>query len=67
MLLNAGTVELYGKIENQSEGTIKTVLRAIQIMDKNNIDLPNIDILQKFPISENGGWGRKFRKIDIFS
>lgn len=62
-----GTIELYGTVENESEKTIQVVIRAIEIMKENNITLPNIELLQKFTITENGGWGREFIREEIFA
>jgi hypothetical protein len=62
-----GTIELYSTIENDSEKTIQVVLRAIEILKENHINLPNIELLQKYSISENSGWGIKFNRDDIFN
>lgn len=62
-----GTIELYGAIENNSDKTILSVLKCIEIMIENDIELPNIELLKKYSISENQGWGRTFTKADIFN
>lgn len=62
-----GTIELYGAIENDSDKTILSVLKCIEIMIENDIELPNIELLKKYSISENQGWGRTFTKADIFN
>jgi hypothetical protein len=62
-----GTVDLYGAIENDSEKTILSVLKCIEIMKENDIELPNIELLKKYNVSENDGWGNQFTKGDIFN
>lgn len=62
-----GTVDLYGAIENNSENTILPVLKCIDMLKEKNIELPNIEFLKKYNISENGGWGNPFTKEDIFN
>jgi len=67
LAFECGTIELYGAIENKSERTIELVLKAIETMKQNDIVLPNIDLLKKFTITENSGWGRQFTREDIFN
>lgn len=67
LAFECGTIDLYGGIENNSEKTIQSVLHCIEIMNKNNIELPNIDLLKKYSISENHGWGKTFTKEEIFN
>ncbi len=62
-----GTIELYGMIDSQSEKTIQIVLKTIQIMEQNSIPLPDMNLFEKFPITENNGWGRAFTREDIFN
>ncbi|QYS89467.1 hypothetical protein [Flavobacterium davisii] len=67
LAFECGTIDLYGEIENNSDKTMQSVLRCIEIMYNNNIELPNIDLLKKYSISENRGWGREFTKEQIFN
>jgi hypothetical protein len=67
LAFECGTIELYGKIENESERTIQIVLKAVEIMKQHDGALPNIDLLQKFIISENSGWGIQFTREEIFN
>ena len=60
-----GTIELYGTIENNSEKTILSVLKCIEIMEENEIELPNIELLKKYSFSSNQGWGIEFTKEQI--
>lgn len=62
-----GTIDLYGSVDNNSDKTIAPVLKCIEIMKENNIELPNIELFKKYSISENGGWGNPFTKKDIFN
>jgi hypothetical protein len=60
-----GTIDLYGAVEENSNKTIQSVLKCIEIMKEKNIELPKIELLEKFSISENGGWGNQFTREEI--
>jgi hypothetical protein len=62
-----GTIDLYGAVGNNSNKTILPVLMCVKIMKENDIELPNIELLKKYTILENGGWGNQFTKEDIFN
>jgi hypothetical protein len=38
----------------------------IHLLEDNNIPLPNIKLLGNYSINENNGWGKEFRREDIF-
>lgn len=67
LAFECGTIDLYGAVENDSEKTVLFVLSSIEIMKAKNIELPNIELLKKYSISENSGWGNQFTKEEIFS
>lgn len=62
-----GTSDLYGAVQNNSDQTIRSVLKCIEIMNEKNIELPNIELLKKYSFTENGGWGNQFTKEDILN
>ncbi|GAA4275919.1 hypothetical protein [Aquimarina mytili] len=66
-LFEIGTRDLYSSIINNSPDTLKYLQEIIDVMEERGITLPNIKFFQKFPISENEGWGRKFLREDIFN
>lgn len=67
LAFECGTIDLYGAVENDSDKTILSVLKSIEIMKERNIELPNIELLKKYNISEKGGWGNQFVKEDILN
>lgn len=38
----------------------------IEIMNYNKIPLPDINLFEQFPITENKGWGREFTRDEVF-
>ncbi len=62
-----GTKALYGTVHNNSDETILPVLMCVDIMNRENIELPNIELLKKFNSNENFGWGIQFTKVDIYN
>lgn len=61
-----GIKDLYTSITNGSQETLKYIQEIIDLLNNNNIALPNIKLFNQFPISENNGWGREFERADIF-
>jgi hypothetical protein len=66
-IFEIGTRDLYSSIVNNSPDTINYLKEIIQLMEQNNIQLPDIKLFEKFPITENEGWGREFTRKDIFN
>jgi hypothetical protein len=64
-VFECGTIELYGRIVDNSEKTVQSVLNAIEIMKENHIRIPAVEMLKKYSITENDGWGRIFKKHEI--
>lgn len=67
LIFEIGTRDLYSSITNHSQDTISYLKEIILVLEKNGIDLPNINGLQKFSILENNGWGSEFKKEDILN
>lgn len=67
LAFECGSVDLYSEIENGSDKTIQSVLKCIEIMKSNQIELPNLELFKNFTITENHGWGRTFTKNDILN
>lgn len=65
LIFEIGTRDLYSSISNNSQDTIKYLQEIILVLEKNDIELPNIKQLQKFSILENNGWGREFTKEEL--
>jgi hypothetical protein len=66
-LFNIGTRNLYSSIVNNSPETLIYLQEIIDIMDQNNIPLPDIKPFMKFPITEEEGWGREFTREEILN
>jgi hypothetical protein len=64
-VFECGTIELYSKVTNHSPRTLAVMEKLTALMIKNQIPMPDINSLLKFPFTENGGWGRPFRKDEI--
>ena len=59
-VLSVGRANLYKKFENDI--TLNHVLNIVNLLNKNNIDLPVFDKHLKFSdVSENEGWGNPFK------
>jgi len=65
-VFDIGTRDLYSSIVNNSADTMKSTQEVKMMMETNKIPPPDIELLKKFPISENYGWGREFTREDIF-
>lgn len=60
IIYECGTCELYSKLYNHSPDTLKWLDQAIDILNKNNIDLVDIKPFEKYLFSECDGWGNCF-------
>lgn len=68
LIYELGTTNLYVPIDNDKlrESTLENVQKIIDLMEQNQIPLPEINLFKAFPITENKGWGRKFVREEIF-
>ncbi|NFI55789.1 MULTISPECIES: hypothetical protein [Clostridium] len=57
-VLSVGRANLYKNFENDI--TLKHVKNIVNLLNKNNIDLPSIDKIKFSKVSENDGWGNTF-------
>jgi hypothetical protein len=62
-----GIKDLYSSIVDGSQDTLRYLQEIIDLMEQNNIPLPDEKLFGKFPISENEGWGREFTRDDVFN
>lgn len=66
LIFEIGAKDLYSSICNNSPETIEFLERIINILISNKIKLPDINILSTYTIDENHGWGRAFKREDLF-
>ena len=66
LIFEIGTKDLYSSICNNSPETIEFLERIKNILLANKIELPDINILSTYTIDENHGWGRAFKREDLF-
>ncbi|GEM_PF-4162743 len=57
-VLNVGRANLYKNFD--SDITLHHVMNIINLLNKNNIELPSIDKIKFSTVSENDGWGNVF-------
>ncbi|MEW9095893.1 MAG: hypothetical protein AB2417_12500 [Clostridiaceae bacterium] len=57
-VLNVGRANLYKSFE--SDITLHHVMNIVNLLNKNNIELPSIDKIRFSKVSENDGWGNVF-------
>jgi hypothetical protein len=50
-----------------SPKTLSVINDLIVLLNKNNIQLPEIKLLEKFSIVDNGGWGKEFTRDEILN
>jgi hypothetical protein len=64
-LIELGRVNLYGSFE--SNITFYHINNIVTLLQENNIDLPDIKIVDRFPVSEFDGWGNaiSFSSLDL--
>jgi hypothetical protein len=69
LIYEIGITNVLVKVNSSSlkEAQLPFLNDAIHLMEKNHITLPEINLFEKFPISENNGWGRTFTKAEVFS
>lgn len=58
-VLSVGRANLYKKFQNDI--TLNHVLNIVNLLNKNNIDLPSIDKVKFSNVSDNEGWGNPFK------
>jgi hypothetical protein len=64
-IYECGTVDLYGKIIDNSPKTLRIINDLEKIMKENEIPLPNTKVLEKYHFEENEGWGKTFNRQDL--
>ncbi|AOR25089.1 hypothetical protein [Clostridium taeniosporum] len=57
-VLSVGMANLYKEFENDI--TLNHINNIVNLLNKNNIDLPSIDKIKFSKVSENDGWGNTF-------
>ncbi|HEY9009344.1 MAG TPA: hypothetical protein VIM75_24575 [Ohtaekwangia sp.] len=67
LIFEISTRDLYASIVNASPDTLKYLQEIIDMMNQNEIPLPDAKLFQKFPITENEGWGREFSRDEIYN
>jgi hypothetical protein len=67
LIFEISTRDLYSSIVNASPDTLIYLREIIDLMEQNNISLPDVNLFKKFPFTENEGWGREFTREDIFN
>lgn len=66
LIFSIGVEDLYSSIVNNSPETICHLNDIINILNNDNIPLPSIDLFERFPITENHGWGREFTRAEVY-
>ena len=64
-IFSLGTVELYGKIENNSPRTLEILDEIIELTKSTGAELPTHSLVSKFSIHDSEGWGVRFSKSDL--
>jgi hypothetical protein len=69
LIYDIGITNVLVKVNSNSlkEAQLPFLNDIIKLMEENNIPLPEIELFEKFPITENEGWGREFTREDIFN
>lgn len=65
IIFECGTCELYSKLYDYSSNTLKKIELAIDIMKKNNIDLVDIKLFERYSFNECDGWGNCFENTQL--
>jgi len=60
IIFKCGTYDLYSKLYNYSPDTLYKMKEAINILNKNNIDLVDVEPFKKYVFNVNNGWGDPF-------
>ncbi len=66
LIFQIGTLDLYASIIDNSRRTIELVMKIEDVLKRNHVALPDINLLKKFRIEINQGFGKAFIKEDIF-
>jgi hypothetical protein len=68
LIYELGRTNLYVAINSEKlkEVSLPHLQDIIDLMEKNDIQLPDIGLFKKISITENYGWGRTFTREDIF-
>lgn len=65
IIFECGTCELYSKLCDYSSNTLKKIEQAIDIIKKNNIDLVDIRLFERYLFNECDGWGNSFENKQL--
>lgn len=65
LIFEIGTLEIYGKPENYSIETFKKLLEIVELMKKEEIELPDEKPFLKYKYNECDGWGKKFNGQEL--
>ncbi len=64
LIFDVGTADLYGKVEKKGQ-SFKYLTQIIDIMNKHEVNLPDIDQFEKFEFNKSEGWGDQFDSREI--
>jgi hypothetical protein len=67
LIFQLGSIDLYGRLINNSPNTLKALTKIISYMESNKIPLPDLQLFKKFKFEESNGWGNKFLKLDLMN
>ena len=68
IIFDLGTTELYSKLEDNSPFTLSKLQDAENILNRNGIQLINIQPFEQYLYSKENGWGKCFngKKFSVF-
>ncbi len=68
IIFELGTMEIYGKLVNNSPNTLIKLQEGINIALNKKIELPDKSEFEKYRYSERDGWGDRFdgRELSVF-
>jgi hypothetical protein len=68
LVYEVAITNIYVIIHNEKTKTdaLPYLQSLIDIMNENNIPLPDIEMFKQFPVTENNGWGRDFTRDEVF-
>ncbi|MFZ6010368.1 MAG: hypothetical protein ACOYXT_08455 [Bacteroidota bacterium] len=66
LIFECGSVGLYGVVVENSPKTLAVLRELVALMKRESIPLPNINLVLEFSIDEHGGWGRRFKRDELF-
>lgn len=67
LIFEISTRDLYSSIANNSQDTLGYLIEIIELMEQNNIPLPDVELFERFPIAEGDGWGREFTRDELMN